>query len=129
MGGKERLSSGRHSLRMKTFLWLLVAAFAVLSLCCWMISSVAMLSFTDAHTNGGLRLPAVTLFFLSHNGWILVCPLPGLIYAVALSRRRELTTDAVFAFTGTVMLAQAILFCVVAGACLLPYIALHTYLK
>jgi hypothetical protein len=114
---------------MKAFLWLLVLAFTVLSLCCWMISSVAMLSFTDTHTNGGLRLPAVTLFFLSHNGWILLCPLPWLIYAVVLSRRRGLTPDAVFIFAGTAILGLAILALIVAGACLLPYIALHTYLR
>ena len=94
-----------------------------------MISSVAMLSFTDTHTNGGLRLPAVTLFFLSHTGWILLCPLPWLIYAAVLSRRSDPTPSAVFVFAGTAMLALAIIFCIVAGACLLPYIALHTYLR
>jgi len=88
-----------------------------------------MLSFTDTHTNGGLRLPAFTLFFLSPNGWILLCPLPWLIYGVVLSRRSDLTHGAVFIFTGTVMLALAILFCIVAGACLLPYVAMHTYLR
>ena len=73
-------------------------------------------------------LPAITLFFLRPSGWILLCPLPWLIYAVVLSFRRELTTSATFLFAGTVILALAILVCVVAVACLLPYIAMHTYL-
>jgi hypothetical protein len=118
-----------HHCGMKAFLWLLALAFTVLSLCLWMISSVAMLSFTDTHTNGGLMLPAVTLFFLSHNVWILLSPLPWLIYAAVLSRRSDLTPVAVFIFAGTVMLALAILIFIVAGACLLPYVAMHTYLR
>ena len=88
-----------------------------------------MLSFTDTHTNGGLMLPAVTLFFLSHNVWILLYPLPWLIYAAVLSRRSDLAPGAVFVFAGTVILALAILIFIVAGACLLPYVAMHTYLR
>jgi len=37
----------------------------------------------------------------------LFCPIPWIIYASALDKRRELTPDAVFLFTGTLLLAAA----------------------
>jgi hypothetical protein len=77
------------------------------------------------HTNSALLLPATTESLLHPNGWILIVPVPWWIYAVVLSRRRDLAPNAVFAFAGTVILALALLICVVSLACVLPFIALH----
>jgi hypothetical protein len=74
-----------------------------------------------------LPWPRITEQLLRPNGWILMFPLPWLIYAAALSRRRELSPGTVFIFLGTVVLGLAIMVCVVAFASLLPYVELYMH--
>jgi len=76
-----------------------------------------------------LAWPGATELLLRHNGWLVLFPLPWLIYAVVLSRRRELTPGTVFVFAGVVVLALAVLTCVIAGACLLPYVELYWHFE
>ena len=99
-----------------------VAFNTALCLCCWAMSSLVMHSLADTHRD--LLLPAITVFVLRPNGWILFCPLPWLIYAVVLSFRRELSPGALFLFAGTVILGATLLICAVVMACFLPYIPL-----
>ena len=76
-----------------------------------------------------LPWPGATQLLLRPNGWIFLFPLPWLIYALMLSRRRELTPNTVFLFAGTVVLALTILTCVIAVACLLPYDELYGHFE
>ena len=106
---------------MKAFPWLLTAAFAVVCITSWAMSGLAMHSLAGDHRE---LLPAVTVFALRPNGWILACPLPWLIYALVLTMRREITAAAVLVFAGTLFLATAILVCVVVVASVIPIISL-----
>jgi hypothetical protein len=72
-----------------------------------------------------LAWPGATKFLLRPNGWIFLFPIPWLIYALVLSRRCELTSSSVFLFAGVVVLAMTVLTCVIAVACLLPYVDLY----
>ncbi|HEY3854307.1 MAG TPA: hypothetical protein VGO67_07955 [Verrucomicrobiae bacterium] len=113
--------------RMKLFVWLLVLAFAVLSACCWMISYVIMLVLADIIPN--VMLPGFTELLLRHNGWILLVPLPWVVYAIVLSGSQDLSPGSVFLFSGTVVLTLAVLICLVSLACALPYASLHQHFE
>ena len=117
---KTRLPGVIH---MKVFLWLLVLACAVWCVCCWTVSRVVVIVLTGMYPH--LAWPKATELLLRPNGWVLLFPLPWLIYAMVLSRRRELTPGAGFLFAGTVVLALSILTCAIAVACLLPYVELY----
>lgn len=106
---------------MKAFPWLLTVAFTIVCFTCWAMSGLAMHSVADMHHE---MLPAVTIFVLRPNGWILACPLPWLIYALVLTMRREITAATVLVFAGTLFLAAAILICVVLVASVIPFITL-----
>ena len=68
----------------------------------------------------GRVLPAITRLTLYPNTWILICPLPWVIYAAVLSRRTELTRGAAVIFAITVVAATVLLVAVVVTACFLP---------
>jgi hypothetical protein len=101
---------------MKAFIWILVLACAVWSVCCWAVSHIVASMLSRS-----VNWPGMTELLLNSNGWILLFPFPWLIYAVFLSRCSNLTPNAVFLFVGTVVLALSILICAVAFACLLPF--------
>ena len=101
------------------FIWLLVLACAVWSLCCWGVLNIAAVVITGVAPT--LALPGITRLLLHSTSWILCFPLPWLIYAGFLSGRGELTPNMVFQFAGTIFLALSILTCAVAYACLLPF--------
>jgi hypothetical protein len=107
---------------MKTFLWLSTLGVAVLSLCCWAVSSLVLRSLADTHQD--FLLPAVTVLVLRPNWWMLFYPLPWAIYAAVLTLRRELSAGGVFLFAGTAILAATLLACAVVLACVLPYLPL-----
>ena len=88
-----------------------------------MVSRVLIIVLTGMYPY--LPWPGATQLLLRPNGWICLFPLPLLIYAVVLSRRRDLTPSTVFIFTGVVVLAMTILTFVIAGACLLPFVELY----
>jgi hypothetical protein len=92
-----------------------------------MVSRVLIIVLTGMYPY--LPWPGATQLLLRPNGWMLLFPLPWLIYAVVLSRRRELTPSSVFLFTGAVVLGLAILTCVIAVACVLPYVELYGHFE
>lgn len=49
-----------------------------------------------------------------HPGWILFCPFPWILYSVFLTRQRDLSTEAVGIFAGTISLAMTAIPCIVA---------------
>ena len=101
---------------MKTFLWLLTLAFAVVCLGCWAMSDLALRSLdTDR------PLPAITNLVIRPNGWILICPIPWLAYALFLTTRQSVTIDTILIFSGTLVLATAILICAVVIASVIPF--------
>ena len=121
--GPAPLSTGvRRLAHMKAFTWLLTVAFGVVCFTCWAMSGLVMHSLADLHPD--LPLPAVTALFIRPNGWILVCPLPWLIYSLVLTVRREVTPAAALVFAGTLFLAAALLVCLVVIASVIPFIAL-----
>ena len=102
---------------MKTFTWLFTFGFALVCLACWALSYF-LVAFTFPEL--GTVLPAVTRFTLFPNTWIPFCPLPWIVYAVALSRRAELTHSAALVFAITIIAATALLVIVIVTACFLP---------
>jgi len=104
---------------MKTFLWFSTLAFAVVCFNSWALSSLAMRSLSDM---GRDLLPAFTVALLRPNGWMLVCPLPWIIYAAILSFRRELSSGAVFLFAGTLIFAASVFIRAVVIADVLPWL-------
>ena len=100
---------------MKIFIWLLTIALAVVCLTCWMSSTWILRPLSRE------ALPVFTLFVFYSKSWILFCPLPWVIYAVILSRRKELNVNATFIFAGTIILAATILFCALFTTCIYFY--------
>ena len=108
---------------MKIFPWLLSFAFSVVCLTCWAMSTFALQSL-DANR----PLPAITDFVIRPNGWILICPIPWLIYAFVLSLRREPTPGSIFIFAGTLFSGRTILVVLIIIASVMPFIVLKTFL-
>ena len=104
---------------MKIFIWLLVFACTVWSVCCWGVSKIVAIVIAGMAPD--LAWPGITTLMLHSNGWILLFSLPWFVYAVILSRRNALTPNMAFLFAGTVGLALSILTCAVAIACMLPF--------
>jgi hypothetical protein len=67
-------------------------------------------------------LPYLTQLVLKPHIWLLFCPLPLVVAAEVLSWRRELSTESVFIFAGTIAVATALILCSVAIAAVLPVI-------
>ena len=101
---------------MKTYLWLSTAAFALICFTCWALSNITLDSFVIA----GAALPLLASLVLEHNFYFLFIPIPWIIYSFVLGKRRELTPNTVFAFTGTLFLATAFLGSITALALILP---------
>src|SRR3569833_3671961 len=95
---------------MKFYLALSTTTFAIICLACWAWSRLMLDSFQDMAT----RMPMLSEVVLNHSLYFLFVPIPWIIYVFALNKRRELTSDAVFTFTGTLFLATALLVSVVA---------------
>jgi hypothetical protein len=92
-----------------------------------MVSRVLMSVLAGTYPQ--LAWPGATQLLLRSNGWIFLFPIPWLIYAFVLSRRRELTPSTVFLFAGIVILAMTVLTCVIVVACLLPYVELYWHFE
>jgi hypothetical protein len=103
---------------MKIFLWLMTLAFTVVCLGAWAVSEVILRYL------GEIPLPGLTVWLLNPNWWLLVCPMPWIIYAVVLSWRRPVMLEHVLIFCGTQVLAAAILVSLVTLACALPWLPL-----
>jgi hypothetical protein len=111
---------------MKIYPWLLTLAFGAVSFTGWALSSLVLRSLSDI---GYEHLPAVTMLVLRPNAWILFCPVPWIIYSVILSLRRETTPSSLFIFTGTVLLAVAVLVCALMIASVVPWLPMKVGLS
>lgn len=58
------------------------------------------------------------------NIWILICPMPWLIYAIAFSCRPELSRRSALFFAGSVAVATLLLVVTIVTACALPLMAI-----
>lgn len=106
---------------MKTYLWILTAAFGLICFVCWVASSLVNQSLQQLDM--ATLLPVISEVVLKYGLWILFLPLPWILYAGKLSRKRELNPKTVLVFTGTLFLGTTILICVTALACVLPWMA------
>ena len=105
---------------MRAFTWLLTAAMGVLCFSCWAMAELAMRSVRDM----GSPLPNITSLVLRSHTWLLLMPIPWIIYSGVLSFRRELSARAVFIFAGTIGFTMTSVVCAVVVAGLLPFIPL-----
>jgi hypothetical protein len=105
---------------MKFFLWLLTLTFILVSLTGWVMSELVERSIRD--TMAALPIPYFTRLLIFPHGWLLVAPIPWIVYAGALTLRRELTPSAVFLFAGTLILFAMLLTCALVIALTLLYI-------
>jgi hypothetical protein len=103
---------------MKIFVWLFMVVLLFASLACWLLSSLLVRPLLSGFKTESL--PAITLQVLYPDTWILFLPLPWLIYAAVLSRRRELTRGDALIFASTTVAATVVLVCAIVTACLLP---------
>lgn len=102
---------------MKTFIWLIIVTFVMTCLACWAISHVLV---ATTFSRMGILMPWFTQLILYPNFWILVCPVPWLIYAMILSRRPDLSRRSALIFAGSVATAALLLVGTVVIACTLP---------
>jgi len=102
---------------MKIFLWLFMLVFVVVCLSSWVLSSFLV----GGVLNGYLfeALPAITRHTFYPATWMLIFPLPLLVYAIVLSFRRDLTPRATLVFGSLVAVATAVLLCTIVTACIL----------
>ena len=108
---------------MKAFLWLLTFAFALVCLTGWAMSELVEHSMRD--TMAAVPAPYFTRLVILPHAWLFAAPLPWVVYAGILTRRRDLTAGATFLFAGTLILFGAVLVCALAIALTLPYIPRH----
>jgi hypothetical protein len=106
---------------MKIFIWLVTLALVATGFTCWAMSSLVMKSLADT---GREILPAITVFLFRPNFWLLLFPLPWIIYSAVLTFRRELSPGAVFIFAGTAILGAALLICACFIAAVVPFLRL-----
>src|SRR5262245_40716888 len=109
-------------MRMKVAVWLFTLALSVACLACWCV--VQLLSEDWHRRFGGVPLPAFTRLVLQPHSWLLWCPLPWVVAAFWLIRRKLMTPSAVLVFSGSVCLAGVIVVSCVTLAALLPYMNL-----
>jgi hypothetical protein len=102
---------------MKTYLWLSTAAFGLICFTLWELSSMF---FQLIRSHSG-QLPAVTEIGMRINSIVLFLPIVCAIYSFVLSNRRELTLNAMFTFTGSLILATGLLLFVFGIGFALPW--------
>lgn len=105
---------------MKTFLWLLTFALIVVCLTGWVMSELIEHSLRDLGDR--IIIPYFTGLIVLPHGWVLFVPLPWAVAAAVLTCRRQVTPSSVLLFAGTLIVAAALLVCVLALAFMLPYL-------
>jgi hypothetical protein len=103
---------------MRAFLWLLTAAMGILCFSLWGIAQWAMRPFIEDAS----ALPRFTEFFLRSHNWLLLAPVPWVIYSVILSVKSQVSPRVAFIFAGTISLAMTSVACVVLVGALMPYV-------
>ena len=95
---------------MRTFVWLVTIALGVLCYALWIVGELVTSYVRDFRQVVPVALAELVL----HHTWLLFCPLPWIVYAALLSRRRELSPGAVFVFAGTICLVMIVIVSIVA---------------
>jgi hypothetical protein len=90
---------------------------------CWLFSYLLV---TITFHGFGTNLPSITDLLLYPNFWIILCPVPWLVYAILLSRRSELSRKAALIFAVSVTVATLLLLAAIATACILPLFATYS---
>lgn len=106
---------------MKTFLWLLNLALAVLCLTGWVLAELVQRSLKDLHDAG----PYFTQLVIQPHWWLIVAPTPWVLWAVYLSVRKEILVSQTLQFAGALALFATLIACVLAIALALPFIPRH----
>ena len=95
---------------MKTFIWLSTTAFGLVCFSCWIMTKWSLFWLANSDHPATAHQIAIEHYY----GWILALPIPWMICLAILSfRRREIDVSALFTFAGTLILAVAIVVCVV----------------
>jgi hypothetical protein len=95
---------------MKTFIWLSTAAFGLVCFTCWIMTKWSLFWLANSDHPSTAHQIAIEHYY----GCILGLPIPWVIWSAILAfRRQEITTSALFTFAGTLILAVAIVVCVV----------------
>ena len=103
---------------MKVFLWLITLALTLVCLTGWAMSELVEHSMKE--TMATLPIPSFTRLVIFPHGWLLIAPVPWIVYATILTLRRELIAPSVVLFTGTLILFAAFLVCALVVALSLP---------
>ena len=99
-------------MRMKAFLWLQTTAFSILCWIGWVVAGTIG-EYVRRHLMPLAHVPAVALPIVPYHAWLLFCPLPWIVYAALLSRRRDLTVGAALTFSGSLSIAAVMIVCVI----------------
>ncbi|MFO1457764.1 MAG: hypothetical protein U1G08_00025 [Verrucomicrobiota bacterium] len=110
---------------MKVFPWLLLLSFEAICLTCWLTAGLTELVYRDQFKDTGF--PTGTWIVLAAKEWFPAFPVPWLIYAIALTRRREVSVPAVLVFAGTICLSCCLFLCWVVIGLLMPYYGTHIF--
>jgi len=86
---------------------------------CWAGSALFVESWHQQFPN--VRLLPLTQLVLVPHGWLLFAPIPWIVYAGILSFRKQLATNAVLLFIGTICFAIFFIVSLVTLAVLLPH--------
>ena len=89
---------------MKTYMAFSIVAFGLVCLTCRGLSFFISRWFHNLHT----AVPFLTREVLNHRLCFLFLPIPWIIYSSLLEKRGNLTSEAVFTFSGTLFLAGAL---------------------
>jgi hypothetical protein len=109
---------------MKIAVWLYFLAVLLTALSC-AFGVAVMHDFYHVFLKGA-RLPNVSEFLQAEAGWFLVLPFPWLVWAICLSRRRELAASSYAIYTSSCILAMVMLVGVSLFGSLLPLIIVRS---
>jgi hypothetical protein len=115
----------RGASRVKTIIWLITVALALLSLGLWDLAERVVQSWRGVLP--GEAFPGFSLLVLSWRRSLFLVPLPWIVYAVALSRRQIVNAPTAFKFAGTICIAAVIVSYVVLYGAILPDIEWGPY--
>jgi hypothetical protein len=102
---------------MKTFLWLLTLALAVMCFFLWVLAGIE----TGLLKAASISLPALTEALVINSNWLLFCPVPWIVASLVLSRRNEVSPVVGFLFLGTIALAASLILFPTLIAAALPW--------
>jgi hypothetical protein len=106
---------------MKIPLWLFTMVVIIVCVSCWAVSHLVVQAWRIDRAFDGRPLPSFTHLVLLPSWWLLICPVPWMIYAGWQTLRKDITSRALFIFIGTVFVGMSVVVASVALAALMPY--------